>query len=206
MGKQKNKLPDEWFDNDQLIWLDGAFPSDCLKRDVKKALDALGIKWTIRFDETAGITKIISTVHRWPSPAIKDRWTTFYNTIGKNNHIHPKDLMQMIKNLESTNMSEHSEQILDLLKSMNKTNIEMAVRMISNSILEDKWISWLLINKNISNVKQLLKNNNIKLGQWCTHKTKWEFKGGIDQLVERLRVPESYRREFILDYYDVTKK
>ena len=68
----------------------------------------------------------------------------------------------MVKNLHAKNMGQNSNKILTFLKSSDSVNIDLAVTLIGEHMLESNWIPWLLLNKGNENVRELLKSNNIK--------------------------------------------
>ena len=45
MNKYKQKLSPEWFDSDQLIYLEGSFPANCTKKQLKSKLTKLKINF-----------------------------------------------------------------------------------------------------------------------------------------------------------------
>ena len=129
INKQKQKLTEDWFEDDQLIWLDGSFPGTYNKTMVKKMLNDSGIKWTIHWH--ADVTKIITTkstrgIFNYPQ-SYTSEGDKIYRKIGQNNIHTPKHFGLMSRNADSRDMSEHSRQIIDLLKTLDKTRVKLAV-------------------------------------------------------------------------------
>lgn len=199
----KNKLDDSWFDPNTLVWLEGSWTT-VKKDDVKNLLDGLGIKWTIKFNDN--ITKVLTVKHRYLTQCTYTWYSnpypnqSFVNSLPKSSVMRPEDLVQMIRNETCSDMSEFTSQVLDLLKSNDENNVELAVIMIGEALLEPQWIPWLLFRKDKESVKELLKKNNIKLGQWYIHMVQYEFHRGIDRLKNDLLVSDEYLLDFIKDF------
>ncbi len=209
MNKYKQKLSPEWFDSDQLIYLEGSFPANCTKKQLKSKLTKLKINWTTTFSDK--ITKIITTKRERTFKysvcfSHKDRrLQNLYMNIGYENCYHPCDILLMVKNLHAKNMGQNSNKILTFLKSSDSVNIDLAVTLIGEHMLESNWIPWLLLNKGNENVRELLKSNNINLGRWHTYNTEWNFYDASRDLINRLNVPEEYIVEFMSEFYEKVK-
>ena len=208
MNKYKQKLSPEWFNLDQLVYLEGNFPANCTKKQLKNKLTKLKINWTTTFSDK--ITKIVTTKNErafnwFPSRRIDKNLKNLYATIGWENCHHPCDVLLMIKNLHAKDMGQNSNKILTLLKSSDSVNIDLAVTLIGKHMLESNWIPWLLINKNNKNVRELLKSNNINLGRWHTYNIEWNFYDASRNLINRLNVPDEYITEFMLEFYEKIK-
>jgi len=211
MNKYKQKLSSEWFNSNQLIYLEGSFPANCTKKQLKNKLTKLKINWTTAFSDK--ITKIITTKSKRTFNynvqylfRNKDKKIiNLYTTIDWENCYHPCDVLLMIKNLHAKDMGQNSRKILTLLKSSDSVNIDLAVTLIGEHMLESRWVPWLLFNKHNENVRKLLKSNNIHLGRWHAYNTEWNFYDGCKDLINRLNVPEEYIMEFIIEFYEKVK-
>jgi hypothetical protein len=196
---KNDKLDESWFQPDTLVYLEGSFPSEYSKKTIKNLLDGLGIKWTIKLDD--GITKIISTRSIWRSNfhyTKNQKLTDLYNSL-PNEKYHPRALYSMIKNMDAESLSEYSDQILSLLKNEDKVNIDLAITLIGDSLIETRWIPWMLLNKQNTLMKDLLKKNNIPLGQWNVRNTTWNFRKSIYDLKTRLNIDKSDIEEFVTE-------
>lgn len=209
MNKYKQKLSSEWFNLNQLVYLNGSFPANCTKKQLKEELTKLKINWTTKFSDK--ITKIITTKREQTF-----KYSTFFSqsdkklhnlylNIGWENCHHPCDVLLMIRNLQGKDMGQNSNKILTLLKSSDSVNIDLAVTLIGNHMLESNWIPWLLINKNNKSVRKLLKSNNIPLGRWHAYNTEWNFYEASSDLIRRLNVPDEYVLEFMSEFYEKIK-
>ena len=196
---KNDKLDESWFQPDTLVYLEGAFPQQFSKKNVKDLLDKMGIKWTVKLDD--GITKIISTRCIWKQSihyTQNQKLTDLYNSL-PDEHYHPRALSSMIKNIDAGSLSEFSEQILTLLKTCDKVNVDLAITLIGDSLIEARWVPWMLLNKGNSSMKELLRKNNIPLGQWNVENTIYNFRSAIRDLKTRLNVDQSQVNEFVDD-------
>jgi len=206
INKQKQKLTEDWFEDDQLIWLHGAFTGAYNKTTVKKMLDDLKMKWTIKY--SPDVTRIITKTWRGGIFNYPKSYTSVednqYRKIGQSNIYNPNEFALLLKNVNSRDMSEYSRQIIDLLKTMDKVKVKLAITLIGDAMLEDKWIPWLLINKN-NGTRLLLSNNNIGPGNWHVSNTKYNFRVACNDLKYRLKIPSTYMDEFLVEFYNNTK-
>lgn len=207
MNKYKQKLSPEWFNLNQLVYLEGSFPANCTKKKLKNKLTKLKINWTTTFSDKT--TKIITTkregTFKYSVIRKNKKLHNLYMNIGWENCYHPCDVLLMIKNLHSKDMGQNSNKILTLLKSSDSVNIDLAVTLIGEHMLESNWIPWLLLNKDNENVIGLLKSNNINLGRWHIYNIKWNFVDASRNLINRLNVPDEYITEFMSEFYEKVK-
>lgn len=208
----KNKLDDSWFDYNTLVWLAGTF-TQVKKSEIKAILDNLNIKWTIK--ESMDITKILTDElylrsNNSPSnPTDQQKLNcSIYQAKGT---LRPLEFLNILRNRTAENMNEFNTQIITLLKSNDLTNTTLAVSMISNSILEDDWIPWLLYRKDdCTEIKELLRKNNISPGGWHVDKMKSNLRWAINDVLCRLEVEGGWydkinnkHNEFIKEFIDV---
>lgn len=175
---------------------------------MKKKLDDLGIKWTVKVTDP-GITKFITAKSSYAltgasGASIKQK--QLYRKLGTANAFHPKELKAAIDNKDNVSLSEYSDQILSLLKTLDESNVALAMSLIENSNIEKEWIPWMLINKEITEVKDMLRKHNISPGKWRVHNTKWNFFHAANELFDRLRVPDESKGIFITEFYNQIKK
>jgi len=197
----------EWNKDEELVLLDGAFPSGCTKTEVKKMLDDLGIKWTIKWN-TDGITKIVNNNYWGFVFNHISQYTSSPHTIealairlGEHNITKPKEFKALILNKDNVSMSENSTQIVALLKTMDEANVKLAIALIDNAVIEEDWEPWILINKDVEGMRDLMKRHSISPGQWHVDITKWNFSRAVDEVCYRLRIPDDKRDEFIVEFY-----
>ncbi len=179
------------------------------KSIMKESLDKLDIKWTVKSNHS-DITKIITTTTRWTFTNGYTKYITreqrkLYTSLGTSNIFHPKELMAAINNKDNGSLSEYSEQIMTLLKTLDEANVKLAISLMEGSNIEDEWIPWILINKEIGGVRDLMRHHNISPGQWRVSNTKWNFRSAVNEVMDRLRVPKDKEEQFIIDFYKSTK-
>lgn len=208
----KNKLDDSWFDSNTLVWLAGTF-TQVKKSEVKATLDEMNIKWTVK--ESMDITKILTDEWYLRSNSRVANPTEFqklnYKIYQAGGILRPLEFLNNLRNRTAENMSEFSANIITLLKSNDLNNTQLAVSMISNSILEDEWIPWLLYRKDdCDDINELLRKNNISPGQWHVFKMKDNLKFAIRDMLYKLRMEdgaygkmENKHNEFIKEFIDV---
>lgn len=201
---RKDKLPDDWYEPDQLILLYSSFPAQANKATLKKLLTKEGIKWTVKLKDE-GVTKIVSTISTWrftsSYSSLDTSLRTLYKTIGKDNIYHPVDVKRMIDNIYAGDMSEFSEQITDLLKSNDVVNLELAATLIGDSMIEDRWLPWIKINKDKDCIRELIIKKNLGLGQWNVSNTKWNFRTAVKDLQSRLEISNEHLKDFMYEFY-----
>lgn len=208
----KNKLDDSWFDPNTLVWLADTF-TQVKKSEIKATLDDLNIKWTIK--ESMDITKILTDewyLRNSSNVAHVTEFEKLTHTINQaGGTLRPLEFLNTLRNRTAENMSEFNTQIITLLKSNDLTNTTLAVSMISNSILEDEWIPWLLYRKDdCTEIKELLRKNNISPGGWHVDKMKSNLRWAINDVLCRLEVEGGWydktnnkHNEFIKEFIDV---
>jgi len=208
MKELNKKMDDSWFEPDCLVLLYGNFTSGTTKTEIKKLLDDLNIKWTIKKD-TSGITKIVSMVDRYYLKS-KNSWCPEHfkdlkkacSHIASESQFHPDDIPAMVGNMNNDSKSEYSEQILSLLKSSDVSNINLAVTLIDNSDVEEEWRPWLLINKGVLAVSQFLRKRRIDQGQWNLWKLEENVGSLLYELQSKLRINKKQAINFLKDYVD----
>lgn len=197
-----NKLSDDWYDSNTLVYLYGTFTSGGHKSEMKEKLDALNIKWTVKKKDFDKSTHLITTKY-FASWHTED--AVFINHFRKNIFT-PREVNRMIKNIDAGELSEYSEQILTLLKTRDDNNISLACTLINDNVIEEDWLPWLLINKENEDVRNLLDKNDINKGQWYVWKTEEMFCSLTRELTRRLQLSEENIKQFLYDFYDVRRK
>lgn len=200
----KNKLDDSWYQPNTLVWLEGGFHK-VKKTDVKATLDKLGIKYTNKL--AANVTHVLTTNWNYlDRPSWRSNNDPIYAhilTLPKTSVLKPADFIQHLRNETANDMSEFTNQILTLLKTNDVNNITLAITLIGDSLIEEDWIPWLLLNKDkVNDVKPLLHKNNISPGQFHPNILRQSIQSMLYDVRHKLKVPEHKIIQFIKDYFD----
>lgn len=121
-------------------------------------------------------------------PLLKDKKIYSYN-----------EFMYLLNNSNRTS-TEYSDKIIMLLKSCDQSNVELAIVMMDNYTVDERWIPWLKMNAHLTVVRAYLRKLNIKFGSNPPRKSDLIQYFGYQ--FDKLNVSKEYRSEFLNQLLD----
>jgi hypothetical protein len=110
------------------------------------------------------------------------------------------EFKRCLENKNRVEIEDTEDSVLSLLKSKDSVNIKLAIALIEQYKMDERWIPWLKLNQHIKEVRLLLRQLGISY-QGTLNKRKW-IKSDIDYHISNLNVPKGYEVDFIKAIYE----
>lgn len=179
-------------------------------KTLQKKLDKMGIKWSNEVGLENKYTYFVCTRYegmnygyhnvyenKFESRRITEEgfvnWKSFHN-------VNIYSLPQFDRAISEFDELDEADKILDLLKSGNDTNATLAIQLINNYEIDERWIPWLLMNSSNKDIRKYLRVNNIQYSTQTFEGNKWDVLYHLKSIINHFQVPKEQRLDFIKEF------
>jgi hypothetical protein len=109
------------------------------------------------------------------------------------------EFKRCLENKNRVEIEDTEDSVLSLLKSKDDVNIKLAVTLIEQYKMDERWVPWLKLNQHIKEVRLLLRK--LGLSYQGTYNKRSYIKDDIHYHIAMLDVPKGYEIDFIKALY-----